>query len=344
MDLDRLTEKAQEAVRQGQALARRHGHPQIEPEHIALTLLSQDGSVAARIVEKAGAKPQAITSRLEESLGRLPRVSGAPAGPGQVYVAPRVNEAFGKAEDEAQRMEDEYVSVEHLLLALADLRDGPVADAFRSAALPRDKPLEATAAVRGGQRVTTPPPEGTYEPLERYGRDLTALAQQGKLDPVIGRDEEIRRVIQILSRRTKNNPVLIGPPGVGKTAIVEGLVASELGALLDFGAPPRALRITVRELVVGRLERGALGAREVGDAAEAAVRAACRLVRERGASDDLVEIVCVAALEAVRGHGGESARFIDHAAYSVFAALDQLSEDWSEEPTWSWVARRLPRE
>jgi ATP-dependent Clp protease ATP-binding subunit ClpB len=134
-----------------------------------------------------------------------------------------VNEVLSAAEAEAQRMKDEYLSVEHLLLALAGLKDGPVAEAFRAAGLTREKLLEATAAVRGSQRVTSPTPEGTYEALDKYGRDLTALAQQGKLDPVIGRDEEIRRLIQILSRRTKNNPVLIGSPGVGKTAIVEGL-------------------------------------------------------------------------------------------------------------------------
>src|SRR5437867_11915494 len=223
MDLNRLTEKAQDVIRGAQALAQRRGHAQIDVEHLAVALLSQDGGVAPRIVEKAGGNPQSLVQRLQQALERLPRVSGPGAPAGQVYIAPRVNELLNGAETEAQRMKDEYVSVEHLLLALADLKDGTVAEALRAAGLTREKLLEAAAAVRGGQRVTSPTPEGTYEALEKYGRDLTALAQQGKLDPVIGRDEEIRRVIQILSRRTKNNPVLIGPPGVGKTAIVEGL-------------------------------------------------------------------------------------------------------------------------
>jgi ATP-dependent Clp protease ATP-binding subunit ClpB len=223
MDPHRLTEKAQDALRQAQALAQRQGHAQIEVEHLAVALLSQDGGVAPRVIEKAGGSPAALIQRLQQALGRLPRVSGPGAGAGQVYIAPRVNDVLNAAEAEAQRMKDEYVSGEHLLLALAELKDGAVAEAFRAAGLTRDKLLEAAAAVRGGQRVTSPTPEGTYEALDKYGRDLTALAQQGKLDPVIGRDDEIRRVIQILSRRTKNNPVLIGSPGVGKTAIVEGL-------------------------------------------------------------------------------------------------------------------------
>ena len=213
MDPNRLTEKAQEAIRQAQSLAQRHGQSQIEVEHVALALLGQDGGVAARVIEKAGVSPATLTPRLQQALDKLPRVSGPGASSGQVYISPRVDEVLREAETEAQRMKDEFVSVEHVLLALASLKDGAVAEVFRSAGLTYDKILEATAAVRGGQRVTSPTPEGTYEALEKYGRDLTALAQQGKLDPVIGRDEEIRRVIQVLSRRTKNNPVLIGEPG-----------------------------------------------------------------------------------------------------------------------------------
>src|SRR5688500_9827185 len=222
MDPNRLTEKAQGALRQAQTLAQRQGHQQIDVEHLAVGLLSDEGGVASRVVEKAGVSPSTLVQKLQQALAKMPRVSGGGAG-GQVYLAPRVDEVLNAAETEAQQMKDEYVSVEHLLLALAAVKDGAVAEAFRAAGLTRAKLLEALAAVRGGQRVTSPTPEGTYEALEKYGRDLTALAQQGKLDPVIGRDEEIRRVIQILSRRTKNNPILIGPPGVGKTAIVEGL-------------------------------------------------------------------------------------------------------------------------
>jgi ATP-dependent Clp protease ATP-binding subunit ClpB len=257
MDLNRLTEKAQDVIRGAQALAQRRGHAQIDVEHLAVALLSQDGGVAPRIVEKAGGKPASLLQRLEQALDRLPRVSGPGAPAGQVYIAPRVNEILTGAETEAQRMKDEYVSVEHLLLALADLKDGTVAEVFRSAGLTREKLLEAAAAVRGGQRVTSQNPEGTYEALEKYGRDLTALAQQGKLDPVIGRDEEIRRVIQILSRRTKNNPVLIGSPGVGKTAIVEGLAQRIVRGDVPEGLKKkRIVALDMGALIAGAKYRG----------------------------------------------------------------------------------------
>ena len=242
MDVNRMTEKAQDVLRQAQTLAQRHGQQQIEVEHLAVALLSQDGGVAARVVEKAGASPSTLVQRLQQAIERLPRVSGGGTQAGQVYLSPRVNEVMNNAEAEARRMKDEFVSVEHLLLALAGVKDGAVADALRAAGLTREKLEQATAAVRGGQRVTSQNPEGTYEALEKYGRDLTALAQQGKLDPVIGRDEEIRRVIQILSRRTKNNPVLIGPPGVGKTAIVEGLAQTHRARRRARGAQEQAHR------------------------------------------------------------------------------------------------------
>src|SRR5438270_2436953 len=257
MDVNRLTEKAQDAVRQAQALAQRHGQQQIEAEHLAVALLSQDGGVAARVVEKAGVAPATLLQRLQQAIEKMPRVSGGGAQAGQVYISSRVNEVFSNAEAEAQRMKDEFVSVEHLLLALGGVKDGAVADAFRAAGLTKDKLLEAAAAVRGGQRVTSQTPEGTYESLEKYGRDLTALAQQGKLDPVIGRDEEIRRVIQILSRRTKNNPVLIGPPGVGKTAIVEGLAQRIVRGDVPEGLKnKRIVALDMGALVAGAKYRG----------------------------------------------------------------------------------------
>jgi len=257
MDLNRLTEKAQEVIRQAQSLAQKSGHSQIEVEHLALALLSQEGGVAARVIQKAGATPATLIERLQQALSRLPRVSGPGTQPGQVYVAPRVNEVLTGAETIALQMKDEYVSVEHLLLALADLKDGTVAEALRAAGLTREKLLEALAAVRGGQRVTSQAPEGTYEALEKYGRDLTALAQQGKLDPVIGRDEEIRRVIQILSRRTKNNPVLIGSPGVGKTAIVEGLAQRIVRGDVPEGLKnKRIVTLDMGALVAGAKYRG----------------------------------------------------------------------------------------
>jgi ATP-dependent Clp protease ATP-binding subunit ClpB len=256
MDPNRLTEKAQDALRQAQSMAQREGQTQIEPEHLAVALLEQDGGVAARVVEKAGANPATLAQRLRQALGRLPRVSGPGAQGGQVYVSSRLNEVLRAAEAEAQRMKDEFVSVEHLLLALVD-KDRAVADAFQAAGLTRDKLLEATAAVRGGQRVTSQTPEGTYEALEKYGRDLTELARQGKLDPVIGRDEEIRRVVQILSRRTKNNPVLIGAPGVGKTAIVEGLAQRIVRGDVPEGLKgKRVVTLDMGALVAGAKYRG----------------------------------------------------------------------------------------
>jgi len=257
MDPNRLTEKAQDVMREAQTQAQRQGHSQIESEHLAVALLEQDGGVASRVVEKAGASPAMLLQRLRQALGRLPRVSGPGAQPGQIYISPRVNEVLTNAETEAQRMKDEYVSVEHLFLALAGLKDGPVSEALRGAGLTREKLLEALASVRGGQRVTSPTPEGTYEALEKYGRDLTALAQQGKLDPVIGRDEEIRRVIQILSRRTKNNPVLIGPPGVGKTAIVEGLAQRIVRGDVPEGLKgKRVVTLDMGAMVAGAKYRG----------------------------------------------------------------------------------------
>jgi ATP-dependent Clp protease ATP-binding subunit ClpB len=258
MDPNRMTEKAQDAVRQAQSTAQRQGQSQIDAEHLAVALLSDAGGVAARVVEKAGASLSSLVERLQQALNRLPRVSGPGAQPGQVYVSPRVNEVLSGAEAQAQGMKDEFVSVEHLLLALSELKDGAVAEAFRAAGLTREKLLAALASVRGGQRVTSQTPEGTYEALEKYGRDLTALAQQGgKLDPVIGRDEEIRRVIQILSRRTKNNPVLIGPPGVGKTAIVEGLAQRIVRGDVPEGLKgKRVVTLDMGALVAGAKYRG----------------------------------------------------------------------------------------
>jgi ATP-dependent Clp protease ATP-binding subunit ClpB len=257
MDPNRMTEKAQDTLRQAQSLAQRHGQQQIDAEHLAAALLSQEGGVAARVVEKAGGSPPALVQQLQQAIERMPRVSGPGAPAGQVYVSPRLSQVLTAAEAEAQRLKDEFVSVEHLLLALADLKDGAVAEAFRAAGLTRQRLLEAAAAVRGGQRVTSQTPEGTYEPLEKYGRDLTALAQQGKLDPVIGRDEEIRRVVQILSRRTKNNPVLIGPPGVGKTAIVEGLAQRIVRGDVPEGLKGRRIvALDMGALVAGAKYRG----------------------------------------------------------------------------------------
>jgi ATP-dependent Clp protease ATP-binding subunit ClpB len=222
MDINRFTEKAQEAVRSAQSTAVRYGQQQIDVEHLMAALLEQEGGLAPSILAKAGVNVESLGRRIEAELERLPKVSGPSGGPDQVFISSRLNRLLTAAEDEAKKLKDEYVSVEHLLLAALDA-DGAMGKLFKDFGLTRERLMQALREVRGNQRVTSQNPEATYEALERYGRDLTKLAEQGKLDPVIGRDEEIRRVIQVLSRRTKNNPVLIGEPGVGKTAIVEGL-------------------------------------------------------------------------------------------------------------------------
>jgi ATP-dependent Clp protease ATP-binding subunit ClpB len=222
MDFNRLTEKSQEAIRQAQSLAVRHGNQQVDVEHLLAALLEQEGGLAPSILLRADVPVEALHRRLMQDIDKLPKVSVGSAPADQVYVTGRLSRLFTEAEDEAKRLKDEYVSIEHLLLAIAS-DNGAAGKLLKDFGLTRDKLMKALSEVRGNQRVTTPNPEATYEALEKYGRDLTQLAAKGKLDPVIGRDDEIRRVIQVLSRRTKNNPVLIGEPGVGKTAIVEGL-------------------------------------------------------------------------------------------------------------------------
>ncbi|HVO27698.1 MAG TPA: ATP-dependent chaperone ClpB [Candidatus Margulisiibacteriota bacterium] len=222
MDINRFTEKSQEALRAAQSLATRRNHQGVDVEHLLLAMLQQAEGLAPAVLEAAGANVGLLKEGLGRELDRLPQVSGPTGTPEQLYVTPRLNRVLTRAEDEARALKDEYVSIEHLLLAMVDERTG-VGKLLRDHGAQRDALMNALQKIRGAQRVTSPTPETTYQALERYGRDLTKLAAQGKLDPVIGRDEEIRRVIQVLSRRTKNNPVLIGEPGVGKTAIVEGL-------------------------------------------------------------------------------------------------------------------------
>ncbi len=223
MDLNRLTEQSQEAIRRAQALAIRNNHQGIDVVHLLAALLEETGGLAAGFVAAAGVAPSALREKVEEELSRLPQVSGPGMEAQQVYFTQRLARLLAQAEDEAKTLTDEYVSVEHLLLAMLADERGAVGRLLRAVGLTRERIMSAIKKVRGSQRVTSPTPEATYQALERYGRDLTKLAGQGKLDPVIGRDDEIRRIVQVLSRRTKNNPVLIGDPGVGKTAIVEGL-------------------------------------------------------------------------------------------------------------------------
>lgn len=222
MDFNRLTEKSQEAIREAQSQAVRHGNQQVDVEHLMLALLEQEGGLAPSILLRANLPVDVFHQRIRQEVEKLPKVSGGATAADQVYITNRLSHLFTKAEDEAKRLKDEYVSIEHLLLATTD-DHGATGKLLKDFGITRDRLMKALAEVRGNQRVTTQNPEATYEALEKYGRDLTQAAGKGKLDPVIGRDEEIRRVIQVLSRRTKNNPVLIGEPGVGKTAIVEGL-------------------------------------------------------------------------------------------------------------------------
>src|SRR5829696_800168 len=221
MNIQKYTEKAQEAIAAAQQLADRDGHPEITPEHLLLTLIEQQGGIVPEILRKLNADPAAVATAVRAELGRLPSASGG----SQPGASARLRQIMAAAGAEADRLKDDYVSTEHLLLAIAGEtgRSAPGARVLQQAGAGKDAILQALASIRGSQRVTSQNPESTYQSLEKYGRDLTELARKGKLDPVIGRDDEIRRVIQVLSRRTKNNPVLIGEPGVGKTAVVEGL-------------------------------------------------------------------------------------------------------------------------
>src|SRR6202140_683061 len=217
MDFNRFTETLQEGFRSAQNIASAKGQQQIDIEHLLLALVDQEGGLAQSLLAKADVPPAMVRQKLVETLDKLPRVSGSAPGVDQLYLTKRLQDLLDRAETEAKRLKDDYISVEHVLLAATNEK------AFRDLGITQQRLMRTLQAIRGGQRVTTQNPEATYESLEKYGSDLTKLAALGKLDPVIGRDEEIRRVIQVLSRRTKNNPVLIGEPGVGKTAIAEGL-------------------------------------------------------------------------------------------------------------------------
>lgn len=239
-----------------QSLAARESNQQIDVEHLLLALLEQEGGLAGSILIKAGVDLAGLTRRIKDEIERLPRISGPSGGAEQVYVTSRLNRVLALAEDEAKKLNDDYLSVEHLLMAMA-ADSGAAGRIFKEYKLTKERISSALKAIRGSQRVTSPNPEATYEALEKYGRDLIKLAAEGKLDPVIGRDEEIRRVVQVLSRRTKNNPVLIGEPGVGKTAIVEGLAQRIIrGDVPDGLKNKRVVSLDMGALIAGAKYRG----------------------------------------------------------------------------------------
>ncbi len=252
MDMNRVTIKLQEALQTASSHAMRRNHQGMDVEHLLLALLEQEDGIVPSLCEQSGLSVSSVKQAVEQTLSKLPQVQGATGGPGQIHVTSRLSQVLAKAEDEQRVLKDDYLSVEHVLLAM--VQEGGV---FKKLGLTKEKLLGALQQVRGHQRVTSQDPEGTYQSLEKYGRDLTKLAGQGKLDPVIGRDDEIRRTIQILSRRTKNNPVLIGEPGVGKTAIVEGLAIRIVKGDVPEGLKQkRVVALDMGALVAGAKFRG----------------------------------------------------------------------------------------
>src|SRR4249920_1693163 len=254
MNINKYTEKAQEAIAAAQRIAEQSSHAQIEPEHLLVALVEQREGVVPELLRKMNADPSGVARAARELLGKMPQAYGG----SQPGLSPRLKLVADLAEAEAQRLKDEYVSTEHLLVAIAsETGRSPSAKLLTDRGITGDKIFNALTSIRGSQRVTSQNPEGTYQALERYGRDLTDLARKGKLDPVIGRDEEIRRVIQVLSRRTKNNPVLIGEPGVGKTAIVEGLASRIIRGDVPEGLKSKKIvALDMGALIAGAKYRG----------------------------------------------------------------------------------------
>jgi ATP-dependent Clp protease ATP-binding subunit ClpB len=253
MKIDKFTIKAQEALQESQAIARKRDHQEILPEHILLALLEQQDGLVPPLIQRVGAEPRLVQQRIEDELRKTPQVHGGEGG----NLSQRALKVLDAAEEEARKLKDDYTSTEHILLALTAEKRGAAGEALRASGVTRDRVLQALTAVRGSQRVTSQDPEAQYQALEKYGIDLTEKARKGKLDPVIGRDEEIRRVIQVLSRRTKNNPVLIGDPGVGKTAIVEGLARRVVdGDVPDGLKDKRIVALDMGALVAGAKFRG----------------------------------------------------------------------------------------
>ena len=252
MRFDKLTIKSQEALQEAQTQAEKREHQQVEPEHLLYSLLDQAGGIVSPILKKLGSDPATIKERIETELKKIPRVYGAP----EVFISTRLKGILDSAQREADRLKDEFVSTEHLLLSIAEGK-GPASEILKINGADKESILSALTEVRGTQRVKDQNPEDKYQALDRYSKDLTELARKGKLDPVIGRDDEIRRVMQVLSRRTKNNPVLIGEPGVGKTAIVEGLAQRIISGDVPEGLKDKRLcALDMGALVAGTKFRG----------------------------------------------------------------------------------------
>ncbi|MBP6350442.1 MAG: ATP-dependent chaperone ClpB [Candidatus Obscuribacter sp.] len=257
MNLDRFTNKAQEAVTGCRSLLSRFGHSQVTPEHLLLCLMEQKDGLAPKIAEKLEVDPQTIIDAVTRYLQNQPKASSVTVAKDEIHVSTKLMQILEVAEKEAERLKDQFISVEHLLLALCDESKGQSGTILKQNGITRERILKVLTQIRGKQKVTSQDPEGTYEALQRYGKDLTEMAERGKLDPVIGRDDEIRRVMQVLSRRTKNNPVLVGEPGVGKTAIVEGLaIRITKGDVPEGLKDKKLIALDMGSLVAGAKYRG----------------------------------------------------------------------------------------
>jgi ATP-dependent Clp protease ATP-binding subunit ClpC len=257
MRLERYTEKAQEAVQEAQEIMQEQHHTQLDVEHIFLAMLRQKDGLTGRALELLNVEPEVVAQRVERELEKSPKVYGQYGYGNQVYVTPRTQRLFKKAEEEANRLTDQYIGTEHLLIAIAGEREGASSRILRSFGVEQERVYQAVNQIRGSQRADDPGAEGRYEILEKYSTDLTEMAQNGQLDPLIGREVELSRVVRVLSRRTKNNPVLVGETGVGKTAIAEGLAQK----IIAGDVPPtlrdrKLLSLDLSGMVAGSKFRG----------------------------------------------------------------------------------------